>query len=363
MKTILIDGSVLSRQIASGISNYLINIYEYFKRYEDHYNILTRTVTPGKIPYENIFLKSSGLSKEEEFSCISYPEFIGQMIFGTGADCDLYHSPYMFLPPRRASRKNVLTVHDLINIKNSDGLNGQIRKQLLKKAIDRADYFICISLATKAELLALFPNIHERQIFVIFQGIDKSFFAVGDSRSPDTSKKKPYLLYVGQRSGYKNFNAVINLMSATSISDKMDLLCVGGGTFSDAEKKQFEQAGVSNAVHHAGYIDINALRDVYTNAVALIYPSLEEGFGLPIIEAMACSCPVVTGNFSSMKEIAGSHGILVSDYSVGSLNEGIQKALTLSTDQKKSAKEYASNFTWEKTALETLQAYVSILSH
>jgi glycosyltransferase involved in cell wall biosynthesis len=315
----------------------------------------------GNIPKENIFFANSGLAAHA-FDFITKAEFFRQLVFSTSSDFDLYHSPYMFLPPMQKNRPNVVTVHDLINIKYHQGISGTLRRQLLINTLNRADYYICISNSTRNELLNLFPAIESDRIFVIHQGIDSDFFLRKSTESLQANfENSPYLFYVGQRGGYKNFNALVDFLASSKRTKQMSLICAGGGAFSPEEKKILQQKGLVQRVSHSGYVSMSGLQQLYRNAVALLYPSLEEGFGLPILEAMACNCPVITGNFSSMKEVAGQHAILLSDYSVDAIEAGVEQAQKITSLELSDARTYSENFTWEKTATATLDAYATII--
>lgn len=361
MDKVRIDGSVLSKQIASGISSYLINIYSYFKKLEQAYGIQTSATVLNALPEHNMLYRDSSL-REGDFETVSTIRFIFSLVFRADPKYRIYHSPYMHLPRRTTRHINLLTVHDLINFKTATGWRGRIRKYLLDITLARADYFICISQTTRAELLRYRPGIPADRIFVVSQGIDPLFLENDLVPPPAAIAGKPYLLYVGQRGGYKNFASLITLFSRPGIRERFNLVCVGGGRFTAAEQQRLTQQGLGDTVVHTGYLTNHQLRGVYQHARALLYASQEEGFGLPILEAMACLCPVVTGNFSSMKEVGSTHAILVDDYSADSLQQGIDLALGLSAAQKQNAKHYAQNFTWEETAKKTLAVYKAILA-
>jgi len=266
----------------------------------------------------------------------------------------------MFLPPRQKGRINLLTVLDMINFEKPFGIRNKFREISLRLAIKRADYYICISEATKEKLQTYFPAIKDHQIRVTHLGVDRTFFSVSTSKLFENTTKSPYLLYVGQRSGYKNFNSLVTFMAQSSWGRQLKILCVGGGPFSKKELMLLTNHQLNTTIQHVGYASIEDLKFLYQNALALTYTSLSEGFGLPVLEAMACGCPVICGNFSSMKEISDGHAILVDNFSVKSLQEAITQVSSMHKNDIERARLHAATFSWEKTAVSTLSLYAAL---
>ena len=141
----------------------------------------------------------------------------------------------------------------------------------------------------------------------------------------------------------------------------MGILCVGGGPFTAAEQAFIDSNNLNEQIIHAGFITTRQLKTFYSRAFALVYTSFAEGFGLPILESMASECPVICGNFSSMQEVAGGNAILVEDFSPDSLDTALQRVKVFSSSQREKARDHARQFTWEKTAHNTLALYKSFL--
>ncbi|HYF69907.1 MAG TPA: glycosyltransferase family 1 protein [Ohtaekwangia sp.] len=360
MKTILLEGSVLSKQVANGISNYLSNLVLYSSQPEPALNFNTRVMVRNGYD-KNIFIKELRLPKSK-FLLVSERDFFNSLIFGRLSESvDLFHSPYMFLPPKGSKRFNLLTVHDLINLENPFNLRNKSREIMLRMAISRADHFICISNSTKQKLKEHFPRLSEEQLHTIYQGIDGLFLSSLEGEAAEIALGEPYLLYVGQRSGYKNFNSLLRFLALTSWKSKLNVLCVGGGNFTLKESQDIESYKLKNVVKHVGYTTNLQLKYLYENAFALAYTSLHEGFGLPIIEAMACGCAVLCGNFSSMKEVSSNHAILMNDFSVESFENALAGVTEFTQKRKSEARVYAQQFTWEKTSNNTIKLYGDLL--
>lgn len=358
MKRVLIEGSIFSRQVASGISNYLGKLIELGIGIDSDPQIDSKVLLLEPNP-ENIFLK--GLQVDKALFQFDTPaRFYRRIITGSFNDVNLFHSPYMFLPRRSRGMTNLLTVHDLINLRQPFSVRAKSREMMLRLAISRADHFICISDTTKNELLNFYPVTDPARVHVIHQGIDETF------HRPDPGEQvslpdKPFILYVGARDGYKNFQALLSFYQNSRWKNDIDILCVGGGPFNPAEQTFIHSNNLERLIRHTGFISTGQLKTLYQNAFALAYTSTAEGFGLPILEAMASQCPVICGNFSSMKEVAGGNAILVDDFSAESIDAALRRVNLLTPSDRERARKYSQNFTWKKTALNTMALYQSLL--
>ncbi len=266
---------------------------------------------------------------------------------------DVFHSSDWSQPPTSAFK--VTAVHDLAPVLFPD-LGGRdfirnvseahkARLEWVKKEVDR---IIVPSNSTKSDLIDF--GILEKKIVVIYEGVDEVF----KQRSKETVenlKRKyrisgDYILAVGVGLR-KNTDNIISAFEKVRPGKDLKLV-VAGGT---------DQISETRGVVYTGYISNEEKATLYSGAETLVYPSIYEGFGLPILEAFACKCPVVTSDVSSMPEVAGNAAVLVDPSSVDSIAEGIKKAL----DNKKGLVEKgikrAKEFSWQKAAEETLEVY------
>jgi len=177
--------------------------------------------------------------------------------------------------------------------------------------------------------------------------------------------KKPYLLFVGSRYGYKNFAKLLSVYCLNKdLNKNYNLVAFGGGSFSKKEKRYITEMGLSseNILQITG--DDDLLKEFYRNASLFIYPSLYEGFGLPLLEAMSCGCPVACSHTSSMPEIAGNAASFFDPNSSVSINKVIN--LILTDENKKidlinKGYERIKKFGWEKCVKLTLEEYKNLL--
>lgn len=274
---------------------------------------------------------------------------------------DIIHETYYsFMNPSKSNAIRITSVYDMIHelfpqmFSTSDNTS-----QRKRKTFSRVDHIISISHSTKKDLVELF-GVDEDKISVVHLGVDIASFKRPDTNKNDLSNK-PYLLYIGPRGGYKNFERVLDAM-ATSAQLKQDfnLLAFGGGVFTASENSTINRLGFTT--NQINQIDGNdsKLVELYHNASAFIYPSLYEGFGLPPLEAMASSCPVISSNTSSMPEVIGTAGEYFDPYSVDEIRESIERVVYSSSrmdELKILGLNRAKLFAWDKCANETLAIY------
>jgi glycosyltransferase involved in cell wall biosynthesis len=176
---------------------------------------------------------------------------------------------------------------------------------------------------------------------------------------------EPYLLFVGLRSGYKNFEGFVEAFAVSKkLKDRFHVVCFGGGAFSTTEKDNFKELGVEKYVHQVSGND-KMLVNYYRNATAFVCPSLYEGFGIPILEAMGLSCPVVCASTSSIPEVAGDAAVYFDPNDISSIQSVLENTLfnkDLLTDLKKRGLQREANFSWDICADETLSLYRSLLN-
>src|SRR5258708_24164321 len=248
MTRIILEGSRLSVDVAGGVVTYINNLFEQYQIHEANYRIQSYILLLNKLPSGNSLNQSEHEARKSIVK--TYFRFIKSILFGFPEQYVLFHSPYMFLPPRQKGRINLLTVLDMINFEKPFGIRNKFREISLRLAIKRADYYICISEATKEKLQTYFPSIKDHQIIVTHLGIDNNFLSPSTSMNFANLVNTPYLLYVGQRGGYKNFDSLIPFMAQSPLGKKLKILCVGGGPFSKQELALLNRHQLDNAIQH-----------------------------------------------------------------------------------------------------------------
>ncbi|MBF0234254.1 MAG: glycosyltransferase family 4 protein [Desulfamplus sp.] len=275
--------------------------------------------------------------------------------------CNIVHPTYFELLSNRDILKShvpvVLTVHDALHELFPALADPSGEQQAWKKAlIPAADHLICVSHNTKKDVMEIF-GVPESRISVVHHASDLS---VNMANEYQLAYEWPYFLYVGHRYSYKN---VPRLLDAFSILKKKrtDIrLCFTGTPFSAEERCHIASLELDNSVIYSGYVSDSKLAALYKNAVALVYPSLYEGFGIPLLEAMACNCPVIASNTSSIPEVTGDASLLVDPMNTDEMAHAMGSLLdddSLRKNLVERGKYRTDMFSWEKTVADTVKVY------
>lgn len=251
----------------------------------------------------------------------------------------------------------VTTYHDS-NLSTIDPHPEIVEKQRI--SLQRADAIIAVSNNTKKDLLQLF-DVDERKVHVVYHGIEiPDLSLLPQERIADY----PYILYVGRRSEYKNFWRLAEAFAHIHHKyPEIHLLCTSEG-FSTHEFSRFTRLGIGHVVHHISADEATMLR-LYRDATLFVFPSLYEGFGMPILESWSCGCPVALSSASCFPEIAGDAGAFFDPEDVDSIADCIGRLLcdeALLQDYKARGMERVRQFSWQKCADEHMMVYSEILA-
>lgn len=356
---ILIDNQVYENQYFGGISRYFNElqrdnpVIEKMEAYEyrapdrkNFYEKLRLKINPAlnkpsqRIPGKNEFYQNQ--LKDRKF--------------------DIFHPTYYdnyFL--ESLDKPFVLTVHDMIHEKYPEyfGLSpDSINKRRL---CEKADKIIAISETTKKDLIEVFGT-SEDKIEVIYHATN--FESVSATQPEFDIKDRRYLLYTGNREVYKNFLTFLVAVAPILIDNKeLILICTGPG-FNRVEKKWITDLQLEASIKQYYCNNDNELAYLYRNAECFVFPSLYEGFGLPLLESFACECPVVSSSGGALMEIAGEAAVYFNPKNLRSIRESLYKVISdegLKRDLINLGKKRLENFTWDKCRKATLQVYSGII--
>ncbi len=265
-----------------------------------------------------------------------------------------YYGPFFI---KHLKKPFVLTVYDMIHEKFpayfpvNDITVGQ--KLLTMHA---ASKIIAISESTKNDILELYPDIPSQKIEIVYlaSSIEKGTVSI--------KLPKKYLLFVGNRGYYKNFprffNAIIPILKK---DENLVLFCAGGGAFTYEEIQTFEENGLKSQVIQYKFKD-SELYEIYKNAIAFIFPSEYEGFGIPVLEAMSSECPAILSNVSSLPEIGGDAAIYFDPYDEMDIKNKVESVIMdeeLRKNMKEKGLQQSRLFTWEKTFKQFIEVVAS----
>lgn len=272
---------------------------------------------------------------------------------------DSYFIPYLNRKPL------VVTFHDMIHEKFSHQFNeltldrGIIARK--RQLAQRADRIIAVSESTKRDVVEIL-NVDPAKIEVVYHG--SSFTGLpGRSTGEAALVTEPYLLFVGSRRVYKNFGGLLRSVHTVLKRHNLKLVCAGGGAFTSAEKNALHALGIADLVEQWPIND-QILPNLYRQAVAFVFPSLYEGFGLPLLEAFDCNCPCIINNSSSLPEVAGEAALYVDFNDPDSLLDAVERVLhetALRQHLLAKGQEQLAKFSWQNTVENTLKVYESLV--
>lgn len=267
--------------------------------------------------------------------------------------------------PRWRGVVRIATVHDLYHLRGTaaeaGGSRGTDRLAVVTRDCDR---LIADSAATRDDLVALF-DVEPERVDVVHLGVDERFRPhTAEEQAPVRerySRGLPYLLYVGDSDPRKNLPRTIEAFDRSGAGKRFGLLIAGtGGGGSAAVREALARA--SAPVQLLGYVPEVDLPALYAGAEAFLFPTLYEGFGLPVLEAMASGTAVLGGAEGSVPEIAGEHAVLVDPRDTAAIANGIDRVLAHTDAMREAARQHAAAFTWERCAVQTRAVYERALA-
>ncbi len=279
---------------------------------------------------------------------------------------DIFYSPDFVLPPTRRGTRTLLTVHDLSFVHYPQHFVPRLVEYLnrsVRQAVARADRVLADSQATRADLLAHF-GVPPRKVTVLYSGVDERFQPEPEPGERDRLRarygvgERPYILSVGTLQPRKNFERLIEAWARMPPSCGADVELVIAGQRGWLCEGILERAGAHGGrVRLLGFVAEPDLPALYRQAAVFAFPSYYEGFGLPVLEALACGVPVVCSNASSLPEVAGEAALLVAPGDTEELSAALTRALEDSSLRQRliqAGRVQATRFTWEAAARQLL---------
>lgn len=257
----------------------------------------------------------------------------------------LFWSPG-FMPPMNCKFPYIVTVHDLIHLRYGSRLQVIYYNNVIRPLLKNAASILTVSEYSRRDILD-WADLPPEKVISVYNGVSSGFTSEGDKYEPGYR----YLLYVGNKRHHKNLERLIVAFSEAEIPDDIKLVLTGDAT---VELLQLaDKSGVSEQLIFLGFVKEERLPSIYRGAMALILVSLYEGFGIPVIEGMACGAPVLASDVSAMPEISGGAAYLVNPYDVDEIRYGIEKIagdLVLREELINRGKVRSLDFNWDNSA-------------
>jgi glycosyltransferase involved in cell wall biosynthesis len=268
----------------------------------------------------------------------------------------IWHATYFQLPSWWGGPK-VVSVYDLIYEKYPQLFNmdyDNILRKRKKHAILAADKVICISESVRSDVIERYGISHDRVVTIPLACGDNFRQMSKEEITPDFRVDRPFIFYVGIRSHHKNFKTLLNAYAAWSRRSEISLLVVGS-PWSKEERKEIISRGLEpNIILRSGVTD-EELCAFYNQALAFVYPSLSEGFGIPLLESMACGCPIVASRIPTSMEVAGNVPYFFDPLNKDELIVALEAACF--SEKLKSRDDILANYSWDRNARATLKIY------
>lgn len=301
-------------------------------------------------------------------------EYIFLPYFFTKEGIDVFHSPTFHMPIFTPGIKKVITIHDLILLKFPQTYPRNFVRYaalMLRIGIKAADAIIVPSESTKKDIIEIF-KVKADKIYIIPYGVRHGLNIINDNHHLADIKNKynlpdNFILFISTIEPRKNLEGLIRAYSnirKTGISHKL-VVCGGKGWLNEYERitKIAGELGVTEHISFIGYLPDEDISAIYNLAALFVYPSFYEGFGFPPLEAMACGCPVITSNTSSLGEVVGDAAITVDPHNLEELTRAMYLVLTsaeLKSKMKKQGLKRVKMFSWERSARETINVYEKV---
>jgi len=283
---------------------------------------------------------------------------------------DIYHSTYYRIF-KSNKIKNVITVYDMIHERYPRYfLKAAYHLRQKRHSIETADRIIAISENTRQDILNYY-HVVEDKINVTHLAASHNFYPAQKEEKNRFCKEynlvRPYILYVGQRRGYKNFLLLLKTFSVWKKNRDIDLICIGGDRNWEREESVIiRKTSLVSSVKHFSCVNDSQLRLFYAASLVFVFPSLYEGFGIPILEAMACASPVILAKSASMPEVAGDAGMYFDPNSIENLLYSLNKLSEdedLRTELIRKGLNRNKQFSWSKTTKATYDIYQYLMQN
>lgn len=356
---VTLDNIIFSIQKAGGIS---VVWYEHIKRLLNDPFFKIKFIEYAN-SLNNVFRKELPILNDDIINkwsiAIKFWKYIN--IHSMDSHPFIFHSSVYRIDSNRNAR-NVVTVHDFAYERYVKGYRQVINSVPKFSCIRKADAVICISESTKNDLLSYVPDVDESKITVVYNGVGNDYFKMDSIKHTLNIpfEDKDFVLFVGNRRDYKNFKAALICCKDLGLP----LVIAGGEVFSESETAELKAYLPESRYYITGKISNKVLNELYNRAGVLLYPSLFEGFGIPVLEAQKAGCPVVCLSLSSIPEVMGKSDFCLTDISYGTITEAVKLLFENCSVRNQEIERgfiNSARFSWDKTYQGTTDVYKTLL--
>lgn len=362
---ILYDHQVFSLQNAGGASRYFYEVIKFLTTVSDVHSDVLLGINGTVYPFQTLDSRKARVSGFPEWLRPGSRRYLvneawSNLVAPFRGKVDVYHlTTYMRMPLARAKRV-VATHHDCTHELFPETIpDGKKVLWARKMLFPQVDGIICVSESCRQDLLR-FYNVDPAKTKVIHHGVTPL------PRSPESAAdlkkrlRRDYVLYVGMRPPFKNFDGLLHAFREAGLQESFDLLTLGGGPLSATEKSLIGKLELTGCVVSLSSVSDELLAEAYAGATLFVYPSHNEGFGFPPLEAMSVGCPVLASRIPSTTEVCQDAPIYFDPKDQESFRRELLRALNDEELRQRSVargREIAAQYSWTKCGKETLAFY------
>jgi glycosyltransferase involved in cell wall biosynthesis len=362
------DHQVFSLHDAGGAPRYFFELIKHLQSYDLLQIEVALRFTSSVYPFGELANEHTKvLASRSNMRPGGYRYLLNELV-GLPADLlrgkvDIYH-PTLYRANRMVKRRHmVVTHHDCTHERYPELFkNARLVIKNKQRLYSAADAILCVSESSREDLIR-YHEVDPSKTHVVHHGF--TGFATDEPIEVDPLPvKRPYILFVGNRSTYKNFSTLLSAYRLSGLVSDYDLLAVGGGEFSDVEIARMTELKLMDRVQLIPRATDKELAEAYRRAAVFVYPSLYEGFGFPPLEAMSLGCPVVASNTSSIPEICGAGAVYFNPEDAAELSETLRSVLTdqpIRDTMREHGYAQVRLYDWQVTARKTLKVYKDVL--
>lgn len=365
---ILFDHQIFTQQQYGGISRYFFELIKRFEEVEDSCDVATHFTDNAyynkqfNSKLNRILPNSNFKGKKRITNYLNAKKSISEVQKG---NFDVFHPTYYddYFLERIKKKPFVVTFYDMIHEKFSNQYESlRLDNKIIdnkKRLLENSSKIIAISERTKNDIIEFF-DVDASKIDVVYLGNSLHNFDIGKKKLIE----EDYILFVGNRGEYKNFNFFVSAIGQLLIDANLKLICAGGGDFSPQEVVLIESLKLENRVIFKKIINDDVLANYYAHALFFCFPSLYEGFGIPVLESFACGCPALLSKGGSLPEVGGEAALYFDPTNAESLRKSADELINnqvLRQNLREKGFERLKQFSWDATFLETLEVYKTVI--